>query len=283
MSYLASDTAMIIPAAEHYPRNWDSEYYYDQDADFYYLTGFNEPQALLLLLPDRPNSKTVLFCRASNPQEELWLGKRAGLKGAESDYAINTAYDIADLDELLAKLLKDKKKIYYPVGKYDYLDALLLSCVRSSRKGVRRGQSPVEELCESRTLIRQMRAVKSEEELQCMRKAMAISVAAHVALMKQCRADMFEYELEALFAYKCRSAGADALLAYDSIVGSGENACTLHYHENASQMKDGELVLVDAGCRFDHYTSDITRTYPVNGQFTDHQRQFYEVVLKAQQ
>jgi Xaa-Pro aminopeptidase len=282
VSYLSSSQALLVPAAKHYPRNWDSEYYFDQDADFYYLTGFNEPEAMLLLLPGHAETPTILFCRANNEQEELWIGKRAGLGGAVINYQVDIAYDIHRLEEILPELLVGRDEIYYPIGKDADLDQLLVNFVTQSRKGLRRGGQMVEALCESRTLIRQMRAVKSSEELAMMRRAMELSGAAHIALMQSCRPEMFEYELEALFAYKCRSMGADALMAYDSIVATGANACTLHYHNNDEQLRDGDLLLVDAGCRYDHYTSDITRTYPVNGKFTDKQKQLYEVVLQAQ-
>jgi Xaa-Pro aminopeptidase len=282
ISYLSSSQALFVPAAKHYPRNWDSEYYFDQDADFYYLTGFNEPEAMLLLLPGHHETPTVLFCRANNEQEELWLGKRAGLNGAVINYQVDVAYDIQMIANILPGLLTGRNEVYYPIGQYSDLDELLLNFVTNSRKGLRRGSQAVEALRESRTLIRQMRAVKSEEELTMMQKAMELSGAAHVALMQACMPEMFEYELEALFAYKCRSMGADALMAYDSIIATGVNACTLHYHNNSVQLRDGELLLVDAGCRYDHYTSDITRTYPVNGKFTERQKQLYEIVLQAQ-
>jgi Xaa-Pro aminopeptidase len=239
------NTAAIIMAAPECLRNGDAHYAYRQKSDFYYLTGFSEPEAILLLLPGRAEGETVLFNRERDPAKEVWTGRRVGQAGACENYGVDEAYPISEYQTKLPELLQ---------GRYEIsLDSS----------------------------IHEMRLFKSPAEIMTMRKAAEISVQAHLRAMRICQPGMFEYELEAELLHEFYRQGSRAE-AYTSIVGSGENSCILHYVDNNSVIKNGDLVLIDAGCEYECYASDITRTFPANGRFNTEQRAIYEIVLQAQ-
>jgi len=272
----------LIPAAAESVRNRDVYYPFRQDSDFFYLTGFPEPEALAVLAPRRKEGELVLFCRARDPEKELWEGKRAGVEGAKEYFGADEAHPITELDETLPKLLENRERVYYPAGEDPELDRRLMDWVKVVRAKVRSGVHAPTELVSLEQLLAEQRLVKSKAEIKVMRRAARISADAHRRVMRMCRHGMWEYQLEAEFVHACTTQGGRSQ-AYPPIVGSGANACVLHYVDNHHQLKDGDLVLIDAGCELDGYASDITRTFPVNGSFTDPQRELYELVLSAQE
>jgi Xaa-Pro aminopeptidase len=272
----------ILPAAKTVARNRDVDYPYRQDSDFFYLSGFTEPESFLVLVPGRKEGELVMFCRPRDREKELWDGHRAGVEGARAHYGADEARPIDDLDEVMPKLLADVHRVYYPMATDPELDLRIMEWLHDVRKKVRAGIQAPAELVAIDRLLHQQRLVKSETELRIMRKAARISAAAHRRVMRECRPGRWEYELEADFAHACAARGG-RFQAYPPIVGSGANACVLHYVDNRHQLRDGDLVLIDAGCEYGGYASDITRTFPVNGRFRPPQRELYEVVLAAQE
>lgn len=277
---MESDSIAIVPAASPKLRNGDSDYPYRQDSDFHYLTGFSEPDSVMVLVPGRGHAEYILFCRDRDPVAEVWNGPRAGTEGAVEDFAADDAFPIADIDEILPGLLEGKERVYYNVGRNPDFDRKIMSWVNSIRAKIRNGAHVPGEFVSLDHLLHDMRLYKSRAEISAMRKAARISAEAHSQAMIECEPGMQEYEVEALFLHAFRS--HQACPAYNSIVGSGSNACILHYVSNSDTLEDGELVLIDAGCEYDFYASDITRTVPVNGRFSSEQRAIYDVVLKAQ-
>ena len=281
MKQMGRNSIAILGSADLKVRNRDSEYPYRQDSDFYYLTGFNEPEAVLVLIPGRQEGEFVLFCRSRNAQMELWNGKRAGVNGARKDYLADEAYPIATLDELMPQLLQDKSRVYYAMGGDAAFDQKVLSWTRDVAQRVRAGVVAPNEFFSLDPLLHEMRLLKSRSELTVMRKAARISATAHKQAMKICQPGMYEYELEAEILYTFNRSGCRSP-AYNTIVGGGKNACVLHYIENDDVLRDGDLVLIDAGAEYQGYAADITRTFPVNGAFSEPQRELYEIVLEAQ-
>jgi Xaa-Pro aminopeptidase len=281
MRIMGPKSIAILPAAPVLIRNRDIHYPYRQDSDFYYLTGFPEAEAVAVLLPGRKYGEYVLFCRERDPDKEQWDGPRAGLQGAVETYGADDAFPIGDLDDILPGMLEQCERLFYAMGCNADLDRRLgewLNRIRAaSRSGV---QGPVEIVALDHYL-HDLRLYKSRAEVRAMRQAAHISAQAHRHLLRLCRPGMHEFELEAAFVYECARQGARAQ-AYPPIVGGGANACVLHYIANQDELKGGDLVLVDAGCEYQCYASDITRTFPVNGRFSDPQRQIYEIVLEAQ-
>jgi Xaa-Pro aminopeptidase len=275
----------VLPTAPEATRNGDSDYLYRHDSYFYYLTGFTEPDSTLVLVAARADggapARAILFCRQKNIEREIWEGFRHGPDGARAAFGFDAAYPIEDLDGEISKLLADAPALYYALGSNAALDAqvkLWLGNVRrQSRSGVTAPASAVDLL----PLLDEMRLIKDEGEQALMSRAASISSQAHARAMGAARPGMFEYELEAELLYEFRRNGAQAP-AYNSIVAAGANACVLHYSANNAEVRDGDLVLIDAGCEFDGYASDITRTWPVNGRFSAPQRRLYELVLAAQ-
>ena len=279
---MAPGSIAVFPAADESVRNRDVHYPFRQDSDFFYLTGFPEPQALGVLVPGRKEGELVLFCRPRDPEKELWEGVRAGVEGALEHYGADEAHPIDELDEILPKLMEDRERIYYPAGADPELDRRLMEWIGVTRGKARAGVCAPTELVVLERLLSEQRLIKSKAELAVMRRAASISADAHRRVMRICRPGMWEYQLEAELVQECASRGG-RFQAYPPIVGSGANACVLHYVDNRHQLKDGDLVLVDAGCELEGYASDITRTFPVNGRFTSPQRELYELVLAAQQ
>jgi Xaa-Pro aminopeptidase len=273
--------AVLLAAAPERVRNRDVHYPYRQDSDFSYLTGFPEPDALLLLLPKRKEGEVVLFCRPRDEKREVWDGPRAGIDGAVADFGANEAYPIEELDERLPGLLEGRERLYYALATDPELDQRLMGWIQAVRAKVRAGVRAPSRLIAIDGLLHEQRLIKSKAELKIMRRAARISAEAHRRVMRVCRPGQWEYELEAEFSRVCASRGG-RFQAYPPIVGSGANACVLHYVDNEHRLKDGDLVLIDAGCELEDYASDITRTFPVNGRFSAPQRELYELVLAAQ-
>lgn len=269
----------LIPAASEYPRNRDVLHPYRQDSDFYYLTGFPEPEALAVLVPGQER-EFILFCRERNPQKEIWNGRRAGQQGAVERFGADEAHSIKEIDDLLPKLLENRERVFYSIGYHPEFDQRVMSWVNQVRSKVRSGVRAPGEFVNLEHLLHEMRLHKSAAELAVMREAGRVSAEAHIRAMQVCKPGMMEYEIAAEILYTFARHGAG--LAYPPIVGGGENACILHYTENNALLREGDLLLIDAGAELDCYAADITRTFPVNGRFSAEQRALYEVVLVAQ-
>jgi len=280
MRMMGRDAIAIVPAASVKQRNNDVEYHYRQDSDFQYLTGFDEPESVAVLVPGRPQGEFVLFVRDRDPARETWDGARAGPDGAESDFGADHGFPIADIDEILPGLLERCSRVYYTMGVHPEFDQRVFGWVNGLRAQAKKGLHTPQEFVALDHLLHEMRLFKSRPELDAMRRAGAIGASAHRRAMKLAAPGRMEYEVMAEILHEFHSRKAD--ISYYPIVGSGPNACVLHYHANDRQMKDGDLLLIDAGCEYDFYASDITRTFPVNGRFSAAQRAVYEVVLAAQ-
>ncbi len=263
-----------------YIRNRDVEHIYRQDSDFQYLSGFPEPEAVIALIPGREHGEYVLFCRERDPARELWDGLRAGQDGAISEYGADDAFPIGDIDDILPGLIEGRSRVYYAIGSNQEFDHRLMEWINTIRSKARQGAQPPNEFVALDHLLHDLRLYKSANEAKVMRQAAEISARAHIRAMQASRAGLYEYHLEAELDYEFRKGGAK-MPAYGSIVAAGKNACILHYRENDAVLKDGDLVLIDAGCEIDCYASDITRTFPVSGRFSTEQKAIYELVLAA--
>jgi Xaa-Pro aminopeptidase len=277
MGMIGPDGIAVVAAAPERVRSRDTLFVYRPDSDFYYLTGFSEPEAVAVLMPGRPQGEYLLFCRERNPERELWDGPRAGPEGAVAEHGANDAFPIGDLDDILPGLLERCDRVYYSLGAHEF-DQRLLTFIQNLNAKRQSGHAP-SELVALDHLLHEMRLFKSRAESGVMREAARIAVAAHSRAMHVARPGMHEYELEAEFLHEFKRHGADC--SYPPIVAAGANACVLHYRSNDAKLEDGELVLIDAGCELEMYASDVTRTFPVNGQFRKPQRELYEVVLEA--
>ncbi|MBT8092703.1 MAG: Xaa-Pro aminopeptidase [Gammaproteobacteria bacterium] len=280
MRMMGAGGIAILPAAPVRTRSRDVEYRYRQDSDFYYLTGFAEPQAVAVLVPGRDKGEYLLFCRERDRGREQWDGSRAGQDGAVSDYGADDAYPIDDIDEILPGIIEPCSRVYYTMGMYSEFDARIADWVNSLRSGLSRGMHTPQEFVALDHLLHDMRLYKSRGEIAAMRRSAKVAVKAHQRAMRMTRPGLYEYEIEAEFRHEFRRNNAS--VSYSPIVGAGANACTLHYVDNNAELKDGDLLLIDAGCELDYYASDITRTFPVNGRFSPEQRAVYEIVLEAQ-
>ena len=281
MRMMGKGSIAIIPAAPVAVRNRDVEYPYRPDSDFYYLTGFAEPEAVAVLIPGRKPAEYVLFCRERDPEKERWSGERAGQQGAVEAFAADDSFPIDDLEDILPNMLEPCQRVYYAMGADAELDRRVAEWVGKIRRKGRSGISGPLEFIALDHLLHDMRLFKSRQEVALLRKAARISARAHRRLMRTVTPGMYEYALEAEFQHECARQGA-RFPAYPAIVGGGANACILHYIDNAAPLRDGDLVLVDAGCELELYASDITRTFPVNGRFSEAQRTLYELTLQAQ-
>ncbi|MCJ8168275.1 Xaa-Pro aminopeptidase [Atopomonas sediminilitoris] len=281
MAQMEPNSIAILPAAPVYIRNRDVEHRYRQDSDFQYLTGFPEPEAVLALIPGREHGEFVLFCRERDVERELWDGLRAGQEGAISEYGADDAFPIADIDDILPGLIEGRERVYQTLGMNAEFDKRLMDWINSIRAKARQGAQPPNEFVALDHLLHDMRLYKSAAEVKVMQHAATVSAQAHVLAMQVCEPGLNEYQIEAELEYLFRKSGAKHA-AYSSIVAGGKNACILHYTENDQPLKDGDLLLIDAGCEMDCYASDITRTFPVNGRFSPEQRAIYDLVLKAQ-
>ncbi|HCJ28278.1 MAG TPA: Xaa-Pro aminopeptidase [Pseudomonas sp.] len=280
MAEMEPNSIAILPAAPMYIRNRDVEHIYRQDSDFQYLSGFPEPEAVIALIPGREHGEYVLFCRERDPARELWDGLRAGQDGAISEYGADDAFPIGDIDDILPGLIEGRSRVYYAIGSNQEFDHRLMEWINTIRSKARQGAQPPNEFVALDHLLHDLRLYKSANEVKVMKHAAEISARAHIRAMQASRAGLFEYHLEAELDYEFRKGGAK-MPAYGSIVAAGRNACILHYRENDAVLKDGDLVLIDAGCEIDCYASDITRTFPVSGRFSPEQKAIYELVLAA--
>ncbi len=281
MQDLLPDSIAIIPSASELVRNNDVHYNFRQDSNFYYLTGFDEPEAVAVIIPEREHGEFVLFCREKDETRELWDGYRAGQVGAIDEYGADDAFPIGDIDEILPGLIEGRSRVYYAMGRHKEFDAQVMTWVNSIRANVRQGAHSPGEFSDLDHLLHDLRLYKNAAELKVMAEAGRISAEAHKRAMKYCQAGVYEYQLEAEILHEFAMSGAREP-AYGSIVGGGANACVLHYRENNQKLKSGDLVLIDAGCEYQMYAADITRTFPVNGKFTDAQKALYNIVLEAQ-
>ncbi|WP_296266780.1 Xaa-Pro aminopeptidase [Pseudomonas sp. UBA6562] len=282
MAQMVPNSIAILPAAALAIRNRDVEHVYRQDSDFQYLSGFPEPEAVIALIPGREHGEYVLFCRERNAEREQWDGLRAGQEGAISLHGADDAFPITDIDEILPGLIEGRERVYSAMGSNPEFDRRLMDWINVIRSKARLGAQPPNEFVALDHLLHDMRLYKSAAEVKVMRLAAEISAGAHIRAMQACRAGLREYSLEAELDYAFRRGGAK-MPAYGSIVAAGRNGCILHYQENDALLKDGDLVLIDAGCEIDCYASDITRTFPVSGRFSPEQKAIYEVVLAAQE
>ncbi|MGE3297681.1 MAG: Xaa-Pro aminopeptidase [Porticoccaceae bacterium] len=281
MATMSKNSIAILTAAPEQVRSRDTYFPYRQDSNFFYLTGFPEPEAVLVLIPKRPQGQFVLFCRERDRSREIWDGRRAGPEGARELYGADDAFPIDDIDEILPGLLEGRDRVYYALGRNRSFDTRLLDWIDGIRARARSGAVPPDEFVDLDHLVHEARLFKTATELKVMRKAGAISARAHCRAMRATRPGLYEYQLQAEIEHAFASEGARHP-AYGSIVGGGANACVLHYVENSAPLHDGDLVLIDAGAELEHYAADITRTFPVSGKFSAPQQALYEVVLAAQ-
>ncbi|MGQ3889087.1 Xaa-Pro aminopeptidase [Legionella sp. CNM-1927-20] len=277
---LPEGAVAIIASAQEIFRNGDTHYRFRQASNFYYLTGFNEPNAMLILFAGQPG-KSYLFNQSRHPEEEQWTGKRLGQDGACQYLNMDEAFPIETFKAKLPELIANKTSLYYEIGHNKILDGMIIHAIKELKTQVRRGIKPPNGLYDIEPLISEMRLFKSDAEITVMQKAAEISIAAHKRAMQVCCLLENEYQLEAELLYEFTRQGSHSV-AYVPIVGSGANTCVLHYTQNNQSLKSGDLVLIDAGCEFENYASDITRTFPINGRFSEPQRAIYELVLKAQ-
>ncbi|HEC05306.1 MAG TPA: Xaa-Pro aminopeptidase [Thiolapillus brandeum] len=281
MRMMGKDSIAILPAAGIKQRNNDVTYPYRPDSDFYYLTGFEEPEAVAVLIPGRKQGEYILFCREKDEEKERWDGPIAGQEGAVAEYAADDSFPIADLNEILPRMLEQCERVYYAMGCDPELDKNMSSWISQIRGKARSGVHTPQEFIALDHYLHDMRLYKSRSEIAVMRKAAKVSAAAHKRLMRECKPGMKEYQLEAAFLHECSRRGARQQ-AYSPIVGGGNNATVLHYVDNTDKLESKDLVLIDAGCELDYYASDITRTFPVGGTFSKPQAQLYQLVLDAQ-
>jgi len=280
MRMMGKNSIAIIPTTTETIRNRDVEYPFRADSDFYYLTGFREPEAVAVFIPGRAHGEYLLFCRERDPLMETWNGVRAGTDGAVEDYLADDAFPISDIDEILPGLMERCDRVFYTMGSRPQFDQRVMDWVNRLRNGVRTGMRTPDKFVSLEHLLHDMRLYKSRSEIRVMRTAAKVACGAHVRAMQVCQPDIHEYEVEAELLYEFRMAGMEP--AYSNIVGGGANGCILHYTENNALLQDGDLLLIDAGAEYDCYASDVTRTFPVKGRFSKAQRELYEVVLAAQ-
>lgn len=281
MRMMGEEGIAIIPAAPQRRRNRDVFYPYRQDSDFYYLTGFAEPEAVSVLVPGRQHGEYLLFCRERDPAKEIWDGPIVGQERAVSEYGVDDAFPLDDIDEILPRLIEGRRKVFCTMGVDADFDHRVIGWVNQVRERVRSGARAPAEYVSLEHLLHEMRLIKGRAEIELMRRAANVSAQAHRHAMAVCRPGLQEYEIEAEFHAIFRRHGGWP--AYPPIVGGGGNACILHYIQNSAPLRAGDLLLIDAGVELDCYASDVTRTFPVNGHFSGEQRAVYELVLAAQQ
>lgn len=280
MKMMGKGGIAILPAAPEKSRNSDVHYHYRPDSDFFYLTGFAEPEAVAVLIPGRAQAEYVLFVRDRDPTRETWDGRRAGPEGATRDYGADDAFPIGDIDDILPGLMESCSRVYHTMGLDPEFDQRVIGWVNGLKAQAKSGVQSPQEFVALDHLLHDMRLFKSRPELDAMRESARIAVAAHQRAMRFARPGRMEYEVMAELLHEFHRNSAD--ISYHPIVGGGANSCILHYHENNAQLEDGDLLLIDAGCEYELYASDITRTFPVGGKFSPEQRAIYEVVLEAQ-
>ncbi|MDH3715949.1 MAG: Xaa-Pro aminopeptidase [Gammaproteobacteria bacterium] len=281
MRMIGEDAIAIVPSAESHIRNRDVEYPFRQDSDFLYLTGFEEPQAVAVLVPGRPHGEYLMFCRESDKEQETWHGRRAGVEGVLENLGADDAFPVTDADEIVPGLIEGRERVFYTMGRYTNFDARVMDWVNSVRRMSRGASHAPNEFVSLEYYLHDMRLYKSRAELSLMRRAARTSARAHKRAMRTARPGQMEFQVAAELHYEFECDGCTP--AYPSIVGGGENSCILHYTENSQELRDGDLLLIDAGAECQGYAADVTRTFPVNGEFSPVQRDVYEIVLAAQQ
>jgi len=281
MQTMEQGSIAIVASSQELVRSRDTHFMFRQDSDFHYLCGFPEPNAVLALIPGREHGEFVLFCNDKDPQQETWHGRRIGPEAACEKYGADDAFPIDDIDEILPGMMEGRHRIYYEMGKNTGLDNQIMSWVNKIRSQVKKGAQPPGEFIDLRHALHDMRLIKSAAEQKLMKQSAEIAADAHKRAMQVCKPGMTELEIEAELHYEFTRQGA-RFPAYSSIVASGDNACILHYTENQSKLKNGEMLLIDAGAEYQGYASDITRTFPINGKFTPAQKELYNLVLEAQ-
>ncbi len=281
LAAMAPGSAALIFAAPEATRSNDSEYPYRQSSDFWYFTGFNEPEAVLVLIKsDDTHNHSVLFNRVRDLTAEIWFGRRLGQQAAPENLGVDRALAFSEINEQLFQLLNGLDVVYHAQGEYAYADEIVFAALDKLRKGSRQNLKAPATVTDWRPVVHEMRLFKSAEELAVMRRAGEISALAHTRAMEKCQPGMFEYQMEGEILHEFTRHGA-RFPSYNTIVGGGENGCILHYTENECELRDGDLVLIDAGCEYKGYAGDITRTFPVNGKFTPAQRAVYDIVLQS--
>ena len=281
MEIMGQNSIAILPNAEVSSRNRDVDYPYRSDSNFHYLSGFDEPESVIVIVPGRPHGEYLLFCRERKLEKEIWNGYRAGQEGAIKNFNADDSYPISDLDDILPGLLEEREKVFYTMGNIASFDQRIVGFLNHLRQASRQGKHSPTEIIELDHCLNELRLFKSSAEIRAMRKAGEISAKAHIRAMQFTQPGHWEYQVEAEIIHEfminnCRSS------AYPSIVGGGENGCILHYIENNHKLKNNDLLLIDAGAEYDFYAGDITRTFPVNGKFTPSQKALYTIVLNAQ-
>jgi Xaa-Pro aminopeptidase len=276
MSTMQGNSIAIVAAAAEKIRSRDTHYPYKQSTNLSYLCGFSEPESVLVLIPGRDQGEAILFCREKDKLRETWDGYRVGPEGAVADHSLDDAFPIGDLDDILPGLLEGKERVYYAIGKDADFDRHLMGWVNEIR-----GSAAPGEFVDLDHIVNEMRLIKTAAELKLMRRAGEISARAHCRAMGVAKPGIYEYQLQAEIEHEFMASGATAP-AYTSIVGGGKNGCILHYIENREKINNGDLVLIDAGCEYENYAADITRTFPVNGKFSREQASIYDIVLEAQ-
>ena len=281
VNQIGANDIVIVPTSTVKTRNGDVEFRFRADSDFYYLSGFEEPEAVAVICPGRANGEYILFCRERDAEREIWNGLRAGLAGAVEKYGADDAFPFEDMGDILPGMMEAREKVYTNVGRYPAFDAQVLGWLNKIKSNTRSAQHAPYELVDLSHLLYEQRLIKRADEISIMRKVGKISAAGHCRAMQVCQPDMFEYQVQAELECEFRKAGSH-YNAYPSIVAGGENACILHYTENDCKLDNGDLLLIDAGAELDCYAADISRTFPVNGKFSAEQRTIYEIVLAAQ-
>lgn len=282
MAVMVDNAVALVPAASLKIRSRDTYFRFRQDSDFWYLSGFDEPDALIVLVPGRQHGEAILFCAEPDPKTALWEGEQVGPERAVSDYGFDDAFPLDDIDDILPGLMEGREHVYYSVGIKPDFDQRVLGILAHLREHASSLSLVPGDVIDLHRLVHEQRLIKDTAELETMRKAADITVAGHKAAMRAAAPGVYEYQLEAELQYVFARQGARDQ-AYAPIVGSGPNACTLHYDKNNRCMRDGDLVLIDAGCEYQMYAADVTRTFPVNGRFSPEQKAVYDIVLRAQQ
>ena len=281
LNAMEDNSVAVIPSAKLHTRNRDAEFPFRQDSDFFYLTGFTEDNACLVLVKKADSLRTILFCQPKIKEMEIWTGYRLGPDAAIEELNLDEAFSIEELGKQLPDFMADCKNVYGAWGKDADQDKQLIDAIEQVKLKVRTGVTAPTAMLAIEPLLHEQRLIKSEAEIALMQRAADISAQAHVEAMEQVKPGLFEYQLEGTIRNYCAQNGS-RFDAYSSIVGAGANACVLHYTANDQQIQSGDLILIDAGCEVNHYASDITRTFPANGQFSDEQKALYQVVLDAQ-
>ncbi|MGI9316434.1 MAG: aminopeptidase P N-terminal domain-containing protein, partial [bacterium] len=281
LMHLMGEGIAILPTAPHQSRNGDVLFQFRPDSDFYYLSHFPEPEAVMVLVPGRPEGEFIMFCREKDELKEIWDGRRVGIQGAVEQYAADQAFPIDELETKLTSLLENRDKVFTVMGRYPEFDSEIIHSVSLIRNKQRSGVHAPSEIVDLGHVLHEMRLIKRKDELKLMRQAANISAAAHSRAMKVTKPGSFEYQVQAELECEFRLGGSE-WPAYPSIVAGGVNACILHYTENQCELADGDLLLIDAGAEYDCYAADITRTFPINGRYSGPQKAVYEIVLEAQ-